>query len=73
MTQRGGTTRREFGVTYAAIEHMVAEEGLASVYGEEPEAFLAWARARANRIDPLAAAPGSTLDKKDKWSRGWYW
>ena len=57
----------------AAIEHMVAQEAPASVHGEEPEAFLAWARAQADRIDPLAESPASLLDEKDKWSRGWYW
>jgi hypothetical protein len=56
-----------------AVELMVADEEITQVYGEEPGAFLAWARAQEDRIDPLADSPASILDEKDKWSRGGYW
>jgi hypothetical protein len=52
---------------------VAAQEGLTSVYGEEPVAFLAWARTHADRIDPLVDSPASILDEREKWSRAWYW
>jgi hypothetical protein len=59
------------------MRHLAKEFGISNVVlakiCEEPVAFLAWARAQANRIDPLADSPASILDEKEKWSRGWYW
>ena len=48
------------------MRHLAKEFGISNVVlatiCEEPVVFLAWARAQANRIDPLADSPASILD-----------
>lgn len=56
-----------------AVHEMLVKHHGEVVPGSKGEAWIAWATAQADRMDPLVESPPSIIDEKPKWEPHRYW